>query len=93
MAVIKYKMTKREDGRRAVPGYVEDRGHWGHADGHYVGWADLGGKFYIDSSNATSLSKSDFVTYATPMNQTDSDQGIYAIDLEDWYDTFVTKNS
>ena len=86
-------MTLREDGRRAVPGYVQDRGHWGHSDGHYVGWADLDGKFYIDANNATSMSKSDFVTYATPMNQTDSDQGIFAIDLEAWYDTFVTKNS
>lgn len=93
MAVIKYKMTIREDGRRAVPGYVEDRGHWNHSDGHYVGWADLGGQFYIDSSNATSLSKSDFVTYATPMNQGDSDAGIAVIDLGAWYDAFVTKNS
>ena len=86
-------MYIREDGRRAVPGYVQDRGHWSDGNGNYVGWADLDGKFYIDPNNATELSKSDFLTYADPMNQTDSDAGITAIDLGAWYDNFVTKNS
>jgi len=99
MAVIKYKMYLNEQGRRAVPGYVQDRGHWGDGNGNYIGWADMDGKFYIDTNNATTMTKAEFVTYATPMNSEpagwDADaMGAWeATDLEAWYDAFVAANS
>jgi len=99
MAVIKYKMYLNEQGRRAVPGYVTDRGHWGDANGNFIGWADLDGKFYIDPNNATALTKAEFVTYATPLAAKPADwdedgMGTWnAPDLEAWYDSFVASNS
>ena len=101
MAVIKYKMTINAAGRREVPGYVEDRGHWGNKQGWFIGWADLAGRYYIPSENAIELTKEEFVTYCTEsghMTQPDDweeinpDQVFEAPDVGAWYDAFVAKN-
>jgi len=104
MAVIEYKMLKNAFGRREVPGYVDDRGHWYRdSDGTYVGWLsdEVSNKFYVDTANATTLTKSEFVArgtaagFLTKPADWDSDaMGAWTQpDLETWYDEFVTNNS
>lgn len=100
MAVIKYKMLKNASGRREVPGYVEDRGHWGASDGTYIGWADLDGQYYVDLNNAIELTRDEFIARGTAAGHTTKpeywDEGMgewSAPDLGAWYDNFVTQNS
>jgi hypothetical protein len=102
MAVIKYKMLKNAAGRREVPGYVEDRGHWyDDTDGTYIGWLDTDAKFYVPADNAIQLTKEEFITRGTDAGHTtqpgdwDTDgMGEWtAPDLGAWYDQFVSDNS
>ena len=101
MAVIKYKMTINAAGRREVPGYVTDRGHWGNTQGWFIGWADLAGRYYIPSENAIELTKDEFITYCTDSGHTtqpeDWDERNVGEEWEApnvgaWYDAFVAKN-
>lgn len=100
MAVIEYKMYINEQGRRAVPGFVEDRGHWySDSDHTYVGWANYG-EFYIPDTVLT-LTKEQFVARGTaaghmtkPASWDSATMGAWsAPDLNTWYDEFTTKNS
>lgn len=103
MAVIKYKMLKNAVGRREVPGYVEDRGHWyNEADGTFIGWLDPDTKFYVPADNAVQLTKEEFIARGeaaghttAPDNWDEETMGgpFVAPDLGLWYDTFTSDNS
>ena len=101
MAVIKYKMIKNAMGRREVPGYVEDRGHWGAADGTYIGWANLDGTFYVDLNNAIALTRDEFIARGKEAGHTtqpeewnvEMDGEWKKPDLGAWYDQFVSQHS
>lgn len=107
MPVIEYKMTIKENGKLEVPGYVEDRGHWGNSAHTYVGWVKPESeREYWVPDTIVELSKEDFVTRgmaihaASPLqkrdgegNESDMTDAEATTHLQTWYDNFVTTNS
>lgn len=95
--------------RRKVPEWVGDRGHWmSPIDSSFIGWVDDTRDYYVPDS-VISLTKEEFVQRqltihaSHPFNRMDeaspevepvpmTDEEVRTMS-EQWYDSFVTKNS
>ena len=61
MAVVEYMFIVDEKGKRQIPGFIGDRGHWyDSATETYVGWIADNRDFYVPDTIVT-LSKEDLV--------------------------------
>lgn len=107
MAVVEYMFNIDDKGKRFIPGFIDNRGHWyDSATETYVGWIKDSRDFYVPDS-ITVLSKEDLVQRqltihaATPMMNMGNpesdptamtDAEVRAL-VEAWYDNFVAENS
>jgi len=109
MAVIEYMMHRYEGGtRRKVPEWVGDRGHWmSPIDSSFIGWVDDTRDYFVPDS-VISLTKEEFVQRQLTIHATypftsredpsiDEPSTLTEAEVrtmcEQWYDSFVTKNS
>jgi hypothetical protein len=107
MAVVEYMFNIDDNGKRFIPGFIDNRGHWyDSATETYIGWVKDSRDFYVPDS-LTTLSKEDLVQRqlsihaVTPM-QKRSEESMDSTNMtdaevrtlvENWYDNFVTENS
>ena len=91
MPVIEYKFQISETGRKVIPGYVEDRGHWYNpADKTFVGWvkAEADREYWVPDT-IEELTKAELVTRvlgmhaANPMMVNDSDGTVTETQMTD----------
>lgn len=106
MAVAEY-MFQLQGGKKVIPDFVEDRGHWyNSADHTFVGWIPDDRDFYVPDS-IVYLEKEDLVQRLLGMHEVSSfkksaepgseDEDMTEAEVreqaETWYDAFVAKNS
>jgi hypothetical protein len=107
MAIVEYMFNIDDNGKRFIPGFIDNRGHWyDSATETYIGWVKDSRDFYVPDS-LTTLSKEDLVQRqlsihaVTPM-QKRSEESMDSTNMtdaevrtlvENWYDNFVTENS
>lgn len=109
MAVVEYMFNIDDKGKRFIPGFIDNRGHWYDAATEtYIGWVKDSRDFYVPDS-LTVLTKEDLVQRqltihaATPMQKMNEEapgSGPVAMTdeevralVEAWYDNFVAENS
>jgi len=108
MAVVEYMFVVDDMGKRQIPGYVRDRGHWfNEADFTYVGWVKEGRDFWIPDTLVV-LTREQFTQRilnmhaARPMMQPTNNPEEQPTQLTNeevaavagaWYDDFVARNS
>lgn len=107
MAVVEYMFNIDDKGKRFIPGFIDNRGHWyDSATETYIGWVKDSRDFYVPDS-LTTLSKEDLVQRQlaihaiTPMQKRNeesmdstnmTDAEVRTL-VENWYDNFVAENS
>jgi len=108
MAVVEYMFNLSEDGKKIVPPYIKDVGHWHNSsDETYIGWVDDSRDYWVPDT-IDSLTKTEFINrqldihtnVAQYLNEDDPDVEPTAMSNAEvttyfgtWYDDFVTKNS
>lgn len=107
MAVVEYMFNIDDSGKRFIPGFIANRGHWyDSATETYIGWINDSRDYYVPDS-ITVLSKEDLVQRqlaihaVTPMititNEGPSSEPMTVEQVretvEAWYDVFVSENS
>lgn len=108
MAVVEYMFIVDEKGKRQIPGFIGDRGHWYDSTTEtYVGWIADNRDFYVPDTIVT-LSKEDLVQRQLTVHASNpmmsmgdnpeaeptamTDEQVRAT-VEAWYDSFVEQNS
>ena len=107
MAVVEYMFNIDDKGKRYIPGFIDNRGHWyDPATETYIGWIKDSRDFYVPDS-ITTFSKEDLVQRQLAIHAlqpmvkmenpeagqvTLTDEEVRA-QVEAWYDYFVAENS
>ena len=107
MPVVEYMFNINDSGKRVIPGFIGDRGHWyDPATETYIGWVPDTRDFYVPDT-LTILDKEGLVQRqlaihaVTPMTNM-SDPGLEETTMTDsevrttvetWYDAFVGENA
>jgi hypothetical protein len=107
MAVVEYMFNIDDKGKRFIPGFIDNRGHWYDPTTEtYVGWIKDSRDFYVPDS-ITVLSKEDLVqrqltihagnpmmNMGNPESEPTAmtDEEVRTM-VEAWYDSFVAENS
>ena len=109
MAVVEYMFNIDDKGKRFIPGFIDNRGHWyDNTTETYIGWVKDSRDFYVPDT-ITTLTKEDLVQRqltihaSSPMQKPNEETpGEGAVEMteaevralvEAWYDSFVTENS
>lgn len=107
MPVAEYKLHKQGH-RRLIPDFIDDRGHWYNPVDHtYIGWVEDNPDHYVPDT-IVYLTKEQFVTRAMAIHNTEpfrdhgdevaaagtplTNEQVLTM-AEEWYDSFVAKNS
>jgi len=68
MAVVEYMFVVDDMGKRQIPGYIRDRGHWfNESDFTFIGWVKEGRDFWIPDTLVV-LTKEQFVQRTLDMH-------------------------
>lgn len=109
MAVVEYMFNIDDKGKRFIPGFIDDRGHWyDPITETYIGWIDDNRDFFVPDSIVV-LTKEELVQRqlaihaANPMIKDNEEDPLEVGEpltndearllVESWYDSFVAKNS
>jgi hypothetical protein len=107
MAVVEYMFNIDDNGKRYIPGFIDNRGHWYDANTEtYIGWIKDSRDFYVPDS-IVSLTKEELVqrqlaihaiSPMTSFGNIESGPTVMTEEevrtqVETWYDAFVVENS